>query len=414
MIIKFNYKKRRNPRVPFINHKTRVGFTLVELLVVMGVALVVGSVVAAVFLTSLRSNNKAKSLDTVRRNGNYAVEQVGRMIRYARSFDGVSKDGQTYINNCSFPPTPTQTPTNVDLPFTAIWSGDVQQTFPICASDGTDIYGGNGDQARTIWKFSLPAISPGIQVLSVALNVTVYTTGGGSVDIAPYYQNGQGDPETDSCSIRKNRTAPDYLGGALPYYQNASQLTTGMTGGKSISFSSPQLLTDIKNASPGIFSLVVNESSVGSTTGYSSTFGAYSGSPNPPVLIIRYYPSNPLDTPIPSPTPIPYQFAKITNFDGQKTIISCLPEPVPTGIDPCLSSTGIASTSADTCINSSSQLMDMENVQLSSCSITCQQNNVISPPTVSVDFSLTNRTSSSLIENKYPVTFRASATLRNF
>src|SRR3989344_4471058 len=69
------------------------GFTLVELLVVILVIFSVGVLISSVLFSALRGANKTNTIDLVRRNGNSAITQMSRMIRYSQSFDGVSIDG---------------------------------------------------------------------------------------------------------------------------------------------------------------------------------------------------------------------------------------------------------------------------------------------------------------------------------
>lgn len=82
------------------DHLSR-GFTLIELLAVIIVLIVISSIIVGVFMTTLRSVNKSNSLSAIRENGNYAITQISKMIRYSSKFDGVSQDGITYINNCT-------------------------------------------------------------------------------------------------------------------------------------------------------------------------------------------------------------------------------------------------------------------------------------------------------------------------
>lgn len=65
------------------------GFTLIEVLVIMSIMGVVGTVIASIFTISLRTSRKATYITTVRQNGNYAIAQMTRQIRYAQSFDGL-------------------------------------------------------------------------------------------------------------------------------------------------------------------------------------------------------------------------------------------------------------------------------------------------------------------------------------
>lgn len=60
------------------------GFTLVELLVVVGILATVGTMVANLFLSNLRTAAKTKALSEVKQNGDYALAVMKRMIRNAK------------------------------------------------------------------------------------------------------------------------------------------------------------------------------------------------------------------------------------------------------------------------------------------------------------------------------------------
>ena len=72
------------------------GFTLIELLAAMAALIVIGSIIAAILVNTLRGGNKTQSISIVRQNGEYALLQMSKMIRSARSFDGVSNNGTTF------------------------------------------------------------------------------------------------------------------------------------------------------------------------------------------------------------------------------------------------------------------------------------------------------------------------------
>ncbi|MGH7245712.1 MAG: PilW family protein [Candidatus Levyibacteriota bacterium] len=63
------------------------GFTLVEMLAVMVVLVVIGGIIAAILVSSLRGNNKTNSIHLVQENGNYALSQMTKMIHNARVLD---------------------------------------------------------------------------------------------------------------------------------------------------------------------------------------------------------------------------------------------------------------------------------------------------------------------------------------
>lgn len=105
------------------------GFTIVEILAVMIVFIAIGSIAAAVFFTSLRVVNKSNSLASLRENGNYALSQMTKMIRYAVVFSGVSDDGTMYSNACSSGPVK-----NTPYPYLKITSFDGYDTVFHCVT----------------------------------------------------------------------------------------------------------------------------------------------------------------------------------------------------------------------------------------------------------------------------------------
>jgi len=125
-----------NHKSSIINRKPQFGFTLIELLVVILVIFSVGVLISSVLFSALRGTNKTNTIDTVRRNGNFAITQMSRMIRYAKSFNGVSTDGTSYTTNCivTIPPSPTPTPTPVQYSYVRITSFDGGVTTFICNS----------------------------------------------------------------------------------------------------------------------------------------------------------------------------------------------------------------------------------------------------------------------------------------
>jgi len=76
------------------------GFTLIEVLIVMAVAAAVGSTVFGILFTTLRSYNKANSVTLVRQNGENAISQMTRLIRSAKTFEGVGTGDDTFTTDC--------------------------------------------------------------------------------------------------------------------------------------------------------------------------------------------------------------------------------------------------------------------------------------------------------------------------
>lgn len=121
------------------------GFTLVELLASVIVLVAVGSIIAGIITSSLRGTNKTNTIENIRQNGNYTLNQISKNIEYAQVFSGLSKTGDEtedpYNANCFYPPsTPTPavkyvkvTPLNGDP---IIYNCD-ENTLTIATLDGT-------------------------------------------------------------------------------------------------------------------------------------------------------------------------------------------------------------------------------------------------------------------------------------
>lgn len=127
-----------NKQFPIFNFqfsKSEKGYTLIELLAVMVVVVIVGTIIAGIIVSSLRGSNKSTNVNDIRENGNFALSQISKMISFAKSFDGVS-DGTTvngqlvYSTNCTVAnPTPTPpTPTPIHYKYLKITSFDLGQT----------------------------------------------------------------------------------------------------------------------------------------------------------------------------------------------------------------------------------------------------------------------------------------------
>jgi prepilin-type N-terminal cleavage/methylation domain-containing protein len=60
------------------------GFTLIEMIVVVGILGIIAVVGSGTFFSILRGSTKTKTLQTVKQNGDYAISVMERMIRNAR------------------------------------------------------------------------------------------------------------------------------------------------------------------------------------------------------------------------------------------------------------------------------------------------------------------------------------------
>lgn len=74
-----------NFRFSIFNFQKEQGFTLVEMLAVMVVFIVIGTLIIAIMVTTFRTSNKTDVLTLVKQNGNYAITQMAKTIRDARS-----------------------------------------------------------------------------------------------------------------------------------------------------------------------------------------------------------------------------------------------------------------------------------------------------------------------------------------
>jgi type II secretory pathway pseudopilin PulG len=74
--------------------KNKSGFSLIELLVASSIIITATTVVLAIITTSFRSSNKISSSQLVRQNGNYAINQMTKIIQFADSFEGASLTGE--------------------------------------------------------------------------------------------------------------------------------------------------------------------------------------------------------------------------------------------------------------------------------------------------------------------------------
>ena len=128
---------------PFSNSR---GFTLIEFLTVTVVLASIGIVIMGILSSALRTTNKTNIVNSARVNGNQAINQITRMVEYARSFEGVSnsctdQDYSTtcsYSTNCAQPSvgalTPTPTPVNTHYRYLKIIAIDGGQVVFSCVA----------------------------------------------------------------------------------------------------------------------------------------------------------------------------------------------------------------------------------------------------------------------------------------
>jgi len=112
------------------------GFTLVELLVVVAVFGSIMAIVIGVVTSTLRGANKSRTISKVRENGNYAIFQISRTIKYAKTIDGASMDGNPPWD-CQLMPSPlAPTPTPIHYKAVKATSFDGTATTFSCNDTG--------------------------------------------------------------------------------------------------------------------------------------------------------------------------------------------------------------------------------------------------------------------------------------
>ncbi len=61
--------------------KKQKGFTIIEIIVVVGILGIVAAIGTNIFFTVIRSSTKSKNINTVKQNGDHALSTMERMIR---------------------------------------------------------------------------------------------------------------------------------------------------------------------------------------------------------------------------------------------------------------------------------------------------------------------------------------------
>ena len=69
------------------------GFTLAEIVVVMGVVAIAGVIITQIFLSSVRSGTKAQILDAIKQNGQLALDLMDKTIKTSDNVVYVGLDG---------------------------------------------------------------------------------------------------------------------------------------------------------------------------------------------------------------------------------------------------------------------------------------------------------------------------------
>ena len=144
--------------------KKSQGFTLVELLVAVSIIVSVATIVVGTITSAFRGTNKTNTINKVRENGNYAISQMTKMIKFAKSFDGARVNALS-IWTCDIVPLP---PIPVQYKEVQITSFDGGVTIFSC-NDSADI------PAETIASRSASSNESLLDTVSVALPTPIPT-----------------------------------------------------------------------------------------------------------------------------------------------------------------------------------------------------------------------------------------------
>lgn len=152
-----------------------LGFTLIELLAVIGIFITVGVFVTNIIVATLRNTNKTNAIAAVQASGTYAITQMAKTIRTARSLDASVSCG-TIAN-----PATAQSMTIVGV--------DGQSTTYSCTtSNGKQIIASNGatltDPNQVTWvncQFSCGRNTPSdYPVIGIQFTLQYVSNGNGS------------------------------------------------------------------------------------------------------------------------------------------------------------------------------------------------------------------------------------------
>ena len=76
-------KSKKQLDIGYSHVKHEEGFTIVELLAVVFVFVIIGSLIVAILGATLRGNNKTNALNLVQSNGDYAITEIAKSVRNA-------------------------------------------------------------------------------------------------------------------------------------------------------------------------------------------------------------------------------------------------------------------------------------------------------------------------------------------
>jgi len=74
-------------------------FTLIEILISVGILAIVATLIAQVLFTTTHVNKKIEVLTDIKQDGNFALDVIGRMVRSAKSIDTSCSPKELHITN---------------------------------------------------------------------------------------------------------------------------------------------------------------------------------------------------------------------------------------------------------------------------------------------------------------------------
>lgn len=75
------------------------GYTLLELIIVLFILTTMSSIIVGIFVVSVRTTTRISTINSLRQNGNYIMNQIIKKLQYAESLESVY-DGTNITNFC--------------------------------------------------------------------------------------------------------------------------------------------------------------------------------------------------------------------------------------------------------------------------------------------------------------------------
>jgi len=137
------------------------GFTLLEIIISVGILAIVGTLIAQVLFTTTHVNKKTEILTDIKQDGNFALDVIGRMVRSAKTIDKCT-GGELQITN----------PNNNQTTFKCFFDGTTARIASESASHprvyltsgNVTLISSSSDCNKTIMFACLPAVAPYNQV----------------------------------------------------------------------------------------------------------------------------------------------------------------------------------------------------------------------------------------------------------